>query len=229
MHYNPDTEPPRHPNVLAALRALIPREALHLHEALGIAELQANRLLKLYGITDVPVPIEIVTDLPRLIVEYDPDLPEDAASGGSTWDGARGSWVICLNSSEPDTRQRFTLLHEFKHIIDHSSRGLLPTRGRRYDGLEPVEYIADYFAGCVLMPKRLLKPAFYRITQTPAELAALFDVSELAMTRRLTQLHLSDERPPLDWDTPTPPERLLTSGQRPDLSDDSISTTEVAA
>jgi IrrE N-terminal-like domain len=229
MHYNPNTQPTGSANVLAALRALIPREPLHLHEALGIAELQANRLLKMHGITDVPVPIEIVTDLPRLVIEYDPDLPEEAASGGSTWDGARASWVICLNSSEPDTRQRFTLLHEFKHIIDHSSRGLLPTRGRRYDGLEPVEYIADYFAACVLMPKRLLKPAFYGTSQIPSELADLFDVSELAMTRRLTQLHLVEEHPPLNWDTSTPPEHLLTAGHGQDVSDGPPPTSEVAA
>ncbi|SDI89843.1 Zn-dependent peptidase ImmA, M78 family [Frankineae bacterium MT45] len=200
MHYNPDAEPHGSPNVLAALRALIPREPLHLHEALTIAELQANRLLKLHGIHDVPVPVEIVSDLPRIVVEYDPDLPEDIASGGGTWDSGRECWIICLNASEPDTRQRFTLLHEFKHIVDHGSRGFVPHRGRRYEGLEPVEYIADYFAGCVLMPKRHLKAAFFSLSQNPAELAELFDVSELAMTRRLCQLHLSDQPPALTWD-----------------------------
>lgn len=96
--------------------------------------------------------------------------------------------------------------------------------------MEPVEYIADYFAGCVLMPKRHLKAAFFSHTQSVNDLAVLFDVSELAMTRRLAQLHLSDDRPPLQWDSP-PASRLLPPGPQDDRSDDPLTTptSEVAA
>jgi Zn-dependent peptidase ImmA (M78 family) len=58
-------------------------------------------------------------------------------------------------------------------------------------GLEPVEYVAEYFAGCVLMPKRWVVAAFCDGIQRPRDLAELFNVSVRAMEVRLDQLSLS--------------------------------------
>jgi Zn-dependent peptidase ImmA (M78 family) len=179
-------------SVLATLRALLPARRLGLSEALQIAELQASYLLRLRDISDLPVPVEIVTGLPRLTIDYDPDLPRHAASGASAWSSQRRAWVISVNPDEPQTRQRFTVLHEFKHIIDHYHAGLggyLPTT---FYGLTPVEYVAEYFAGCVLMPRRWVKAMFYDGVQQPAELAELFAVSRRAMEVRLDQLGLTE-------------------------------------
>jgi len=100
-------------SVLSRLRALRPARRTTFSESLRIAELQATRLLSLTGVEDFPVPNEIISELPRIKVVTEP-IP---TSGLSFWDGQQ--WIISLNRLEPWTRQRFTLLHEYKHIVDH--------------------------------------------------------------------------------------------------------------
>lgn len=189
-------------SVLASLRVLLPPRRLLLAEAQQIAELQASRLLQLRGITDPPVPAEIVTSLPRIMIDYDPDLPRHAASGVSDWDAHRRAWVISVNPDEPATRQRITILHEYKHIIDHYHPGLGGYLPRTIYGLTPVEYIAEYFAGCVLMPRAWVKAAYCARIQHPVELAWLFDVSPRAMTVRLEQVGLIEHAAPAAGQSP---------------------------
>lgn len=194
----PNDQADRETSVLATLRSLMPNRRLRLAEAMRIAELQADRLLRLQGITDVPVPVEVVTALPRITIDCDADLPRHAASGASRWDHQHRSWVISINPEEPGTRQRFTVMHEYKHIIDHYHSGLGGPLPRSLYGLEPVEYVAEYFAGCLLMPKRWVKAAYFDGVQRVTDLAELFDVSPRAMEVRLDQLGLSranDEGP----------------------------------
>lgn len=181
-------------SVLANLRALAPAHPMTLDEALGLAARQANRLLELCGGAVVPVPSSIVTDQRRITVEHDPDLPAHAASGCSDWDNHRRTWVISLNPTEPRRRQRFTVLHEYKHILDHPGPGIRP--GRYAYQRPDAEIIADYFAGCVLIPKRLLAAAYYDGIQRPADLAQLFDVSPEAIRVRLAQIGLGEPLSP---------------------------------
>ena len=175
--------------MLARLRALAPQRPLSLPEALKVAELQAAQLLALRNLHLAPVPSEVVADLRRISVEYDFDMP-DQISGASDWDHQRKRWVITINALQPDTRQRFTLLHEYKHILDHGHPGLAVQPERRYYGLPAPEFVADYFAGCVLMPRPLVLRAWNQGLQEPADLAVRFDVSERAMEVRLSQLRL---------------------------------------
>ena len=60
------------------------------------------------------MPSDVVSALPRIRVVYAKDLP---VSGTSHWSGS--DWIIALNAYEPRARKRFTLMHEFKHIVDH--------------------------------------------------------------------------------------------------------------
>lgn len=190
-------------SVLASLRRLTPNRPLDLDEALRIAERQATRLLELRGALEVPVPTTVVTELPRITVEHDPELPANAASGCSTWDYQRRSWVISLNPTEPRTRRRFTVLHEYKHILDHGSYGIRAPGRQMWFQRPAEEVVADYFAGCVLMPKRLLTAAFYDGIQQPRDLAELFDVSEPAIRVRLNQVGLGElPQPALQWRQP---------------------------
>jgi Zn-dependent peptidase ImmA (M78 family) len=192
MHHTNSNPSEGGTSVLASLRRLHPNRRLDLADALWLAELQANRLLQLRGAAhDVPVATAIVTGLPRISVEHDPDLPRDAASGCSTWDYQRRAWVISLNPTEPRRRRRFTVLHEYKHILDHGSPGIRPT-GSSSLQRPAAEVVADYFAGCVLMPKRLLTAAYYDGIQHPRDLAELFDVSEPAIRVRLGQIGLGE-------------------------------------
>jgi Zn-dependent peptidase ImmA (M78 family) len=187
--------------VLARLRSLAPLRRLTLAEALQVAELQAARLLSLQGIDDVPVPDEVITSLPRIRVEYDRNLPT-SVSGCSDWDRHRRVWVIALNPREPHTRRRLTMLHEYKHIIDHNGPPLLRPQLVPGVNMAPEEYLADYFAGCVLIARSSLKAAYAnRGLQTPAALARHFDVSVRAIEVRLSQIGLltpSDDPGPVD-------------------------------
>ena len=173
------------PSVLASLRALIPQRTVTFTEALRIAELQAARLRSLLNVTDDSLPEEAIAGLPRIRIVRRV-LP---SSGMSYWDGQ--TWVIALNARDPDTRQHFTLLHEYKHILDHGHADrLYGTRTGSID--QQAENAADYFAGCALMPKRLVKCAWGNGIQTPEALADLFDVSPRAVQVRLAQLGLTE-------------------------------------
>jgi Zn-dependent peptidase ImmA (M78 family) len=178
-------------SMLASLRGLAPERQLHFGEALKVAELQASLFLGLHGIEQGPIPGEIVISQGRIAVEYDFDMP-DQASGASDWDFTRRCWVITINGGQQVTRQRFTLFHEYKHILDHGRPRLIGADQQRY-GRPASEYIADYFAGCVLMPRTLLKRAWANGVQRLADLAALFDVSERAIEVRLSQLGLTQQ------------------------------------
>ena len=97
-------------SVLKRLRALTPHRDLGFGEALRIAELQASTLVALLSAGERDLQ---VGDLPRIRITYE-DL---AVSGMSHWNGRE--WVIAIARSDSLARQRFTLMHEFKHVIDH--------------------------------------------------------------------------------------------------------------
>jgi Zn-dependent peptidase ImmA (M78 family) len=176
-------------SVLGMLRALVPRRQLSYSESLLIAELQANRLLEHFAIDFVASPDELVTELPRIKVEREPDLP---ASGSAHWNGQQ--WIITLNSTESQSRQRFSLMHEAKHVIDHTTKGFLYRDSPASSAHEQAERVADYFAAYVLMPKRVVKRLWCAGPQSVEALAARLQVSPAALRYRLDQLGLT-ERP----------------------------------
>ena len=170
-------------SVLASLRALVPQRPLTPSESLRIAELQANRLLQHFQIETVAVPEEIISELPRIRVEYESQLP---ISGSAHWNGRH--WIITLSADEPCVRQRFSLAHEFKHILDHTTRQWLYRNGPLETAEQQAERVADYFAACLLMPKRVVKRLWYRGHQNIVELAERLRVSTAAARYRLDQL-----------------------------------------
>ncbi|MBF6097843.1 ImmA/IrrE family metallo-endopeptidase [Nocardia cyriacigeorgica] len=193
-------------SVLASLRTVIPaRNHITFAEALRIAELHANRLLELHRISDGPTPSELIAELPKLQIEY----VEAPVSGASFWNGH--AWIIQLNRAESFTRQRFTLAHEYKHIIDHGAAGRLYAGSRTASAADQAEQAADYFAGCLLVPRRLLKRAWGNGLQRPRDLARHFQVSEQAIAVRLAQTGLVERtarcRPPRLSSTATAPIR----------------------
>jgi Zn-dependent peptidase ImmA (M78 family) len=171
------------PSPLSSLRALLPHRVVNFAEALQIAEQQARRLVDL--INDVDGIHELhVAAMPRIRVVHEV-LP---VSGLSYWNGKH--WVIALSKTESVTRQRFTLLHEFKHIVDHGSTDLLYAGDRHHTAEQQAESAADYFAGCALVDKRALKSAWGNGVQRVEDLASQFSVSLDAMRVRLSQTGL---------------------------------------
>jgi len=178
-------------SVLATLRALVPPRTLTHTESLRIAELQANRLLEIFGVTGPRVPSELVTELPHLEVHLEADLP---ASGSTHWE--RGRWIITLNATEPTVRQRFSLMHEFKHILDHTTRAYLYGDVAKDElAAARAERAADEFAGFLLMPKRWIKREWFNNGQRVNSAARTFDVSPRALTVRLWLLGMAPDVP----------------------------------
>src|SRR5262249_42879813 len=133
-----------------------------------------------------PLSEEAIAQLPKLQVERMSPLP---VSGASHW--AQGRWLIVLNGSEPLARQRFSLAHEFKHILDHRFIGVLYTSVPAVDRAQWVEQVCDYFAGCLLMPRPWVKRLYGQGIQRLPDLAVRFGVSQQAMQVRLNQIGLT--------------------------------------
>jgi Zn-dependent peptidase ImmA (M78 family) len=179
-------------SIINELRQLMPHRPLSTEEARAIAERQASRFRELLGLSDEPfLPRDAVASLPKVSVAYDADLPQ---SGSSHWTGA--VWQITVNGSEPFTRQRYTMAHELKHILDAPFDEYCYSGPGGGSATQRAEYICDYFAACVLMPKRMVVQAFTSGVdlQRPAELARIFGVSTRAIQVRLQELGLIDAK-----------------------------------
>ena len=129
---------PTNPSLLKSLRALIPtRDCTH-DEALQIAERHASRFADLIAQAALDRPSDGIQlrhfdAMPRLRVVFE-HLP---VSGMSHWNGRE--WIISIAEGDSPARQRFTLLHEFKHIIDHGYAHRLYTGSNRPGGLSAAE------------------------------------------------------------------------------------------
>jgi Zn-dependent peptidase ImmA (M78 family) len=182
--------PPSPPaSVFSQLRALIPQRQLHFSEALRLVELQANRFRELHGHAEPELPEDVIAQLPRLVITRETDLP---VSGLAQWHNGR--WIVALNAHEPQVRQRFSLAHELFHIINHTTKEWLHP-GDSYNSAHATgEKLADYFAGCLLMPKRHVK-SLTGCGFTPRQLADTFRVSLRAVEVRLAQLGVTEPLP----------------------------------
>jgi hypothetical protein len=173
-------------NAIAECRRLCPVRALAPWEARSVAERQAHRFHALMRIDEPPFPEQAIEALPRVEVRY---VTARHLSGAVRWIG--GTWQIVVNRTDTWGRQRYSLSHELKHLIDH---GVRPTiyRDSRFGSAQLVaERAADYFAACLLMPKAWVKRCFYdEGYRDPRVLARRFQVSAAAMRWRFDQLGL---------------------------------------
>jgi len=199
-----ETEELEMPSLLGELRAIVPLRPLTLPEGLGLAEIQAQALLAASDVRSPPVPESVMIDFPRVRVIRERRLP---ISGASQW--TAGVWIIVVNEDEPRVRQRFTMAHELKHVLDaaHTPAVLYPTIGE-LDSAQRAEQACDFFAACLLMPRKWVKRAYCneRVQQL-ATLARRFLVSQIAMRRRLYALGLLDPHQRHLPPTPPSPER----------------------
>lgn len=175
-------------NIIRTLRDLVPRRPLTWSEAERVTELQANRLRELLDIGSAALPEEAISDLPRIEVRRSFELP---VSGLTFWDN--GKWVVVVNAAEPDGRQRFSLAHELAHVVNHTTKDFLCAPGY-VSSEEKGERLADYFAACLLMPKRHVKRLFGE-GRSLTHLASLFQVTPRATAVRLSQLGLTEQLP----------------------------------
>ena len=101
-------------STLTALRDAVPLRPLSFAEALRSAELQASKFHTLTGLAGPPFPEAAISELPRVHVARMIPAPTAAAS---KWH--QGRWFILISGADSIGRQRFSLAHEFKHVLDN--------------------------------------------------------------------------------------------------------------
>ena len=170
-------------STITQLRDLVPLRRLSSAEAFTTAERQAKALLRLSGVTQAPVSEEIIAALPHIQIERTATGKPAAAAQWS-----QGRWLILLNETHSRGRQRWSLAHELKHILDHPFANLLYPRGGPYGDL--AEQACDYFAACLLMPGRWLRQAWAKGIRDEPDLARHFVVSREGVRVRLLQVGL---------------------------------------
>jgi uncharacterized protein DUF955 len=173
------------PAVIDQLRAVVPMRGLSPAEARRIAELQAAKLLAAVGATAPPVPETVIADLPRVRVSRRANWP---TSGLATT--TKAGWVIVVRAEEAGVRQRFSVAHEFKHVLDDPFIEWLYPTIRAQSPEDRAEETCNYFAACLLMPKTWVKRDWAGGTQDADDLARRYHVSRRSMTWRLEQIGL---------------------------------------
>lgn len=171
--------------VITELRGLVPRRAITWTEETSIAERQATRLLALVGIDEPPIPQFVISALRGIDVERRENWP---TSGMAT--GSHRGWRIVLSADEPLWRQRFSLGHEFKHVLDDPFVNRLYRHIPESQRQDRAERISNVFAACLLMPRAWIKRDWCAGQQSLHELTRRYGVSTEAMAIRLADLGL---------------------------------------
>lgn len=184
--------------LLTELRDMIPGHLGSEKQASALAERLALRMRQRLDLDeDYPFPSSAIDRLPRIEVLTKLDLTDpngNTQSGLSGWDPKRRIWVIAINGSEYPLRQRFSLMHEYAHVVlgqatrtPSQLERFLPGVGT-YTSSERLENLCDRFAANLLMPRPLMKRAWSAGHQDVRTLSRLFGVSKMAMRHRLHDL-----------------------------------------
>lgn len=178
------------------LRKATPIRPYTMSDAYTIAELHASKLLEMRGVHG-PGPVDLlwIRDVPRIRIIPRPrhEMPSNLA-GFTEWED--GQYKISINRNAVLGRRRFTLAHEFGHIITWNAKKIIYANlghGNQEKHDRHVEMVTDHFAACLLMPRRYVKQAWTMGIQDIEALAELFKVSTEAMRVRLSYLGLIDD------------------------------------
>lgn len=162
---------------------------------------KATELLRQLGITDAPIPVDLIAK--RLGVEIRFSPLDDELSGMVFIND--GKAIIGVNSMHHPNRQRFTIAHELGHFVLHKKYitneihvdkkfRVLMRDGKSTTGTELIEIQANRFAASLLMPEDLVAKLLDERTfdiddETPLmELAKQFKVSKQTMEYRIRNL-----------------------------------------
>lgn len=180
--------------LLDDLRGLAPKRPLTYGESLQLARLQAARLRSWARADQADINL-IWLVRQKLVPVHFVASHKLGEESGLTTNGVSGKLEVFINDHEPPVRQRFSLLHEWKHVLDFADAPILHARlgqGDTRRQANMVEWVANEFAAHVLMPTALVKRAWFGLQDISAA-AALFNVSSEAMTTRLEKLGLIGE------------------------------------
>jgi len=151
-----------------------------------LVEKLAQSAIKKRGVRCLPVPAAVVF----LADEHHPvevRLVPLTAHHGAIWHLQEG-WIIQLNENDTPARRRFTLFHEAFHVLAHR-RGTPVFRRRDCKTGSFNELLADYFAGCMLMPREWVKEKWAEVEDL-GKMANIFGVEKPLMWVKLREIGL---------------------------------------
>ncbi len=180
-------------HVVPYLRALAAIRPLTSHEERSLAEAQANLLLHLHNVAKPPVPLKVIAKLPGMHVEYRHDAP----LSGLAIHRRPHHWKIVIAAHEPQVRRRFSLAHEFKHVLDDPVIRFIHEHLTAEQHDRQAERICNYFAACLLMPATWLRRDWEDGKPGVRDLAGRYRVSAQAMGTRLNELGLKYQALPI--------------------------------
>jgi len=147
------------------------------------------------------VPVDVFLCARKLNVNVEAMEAEDEVCGVFIYKNGTGK--IGYNSEHHVNRQRFTVAHELGHFVLHADTATLFVdkgekimyREKNPSKEEHQERQANEFAAALLMPEKFVKEEFIKMKdQEPdvvvSKLSTKFQVSQIAMTIRLANLHL---------------------------------------
>jgi len=151
-----------------------------------LVERLAYKYLRKGKVHGPPTPIELISLLDAERAVEISTIPLKAHHG-AIW-CLKDRWIIQLRSRDPPAMRRHTLFHEAFHVLAHRSGSPV----FRKMGIEVGyfnEWLADYFAICILMPREWVKEKWVEVKDVN-RMAESFNVPKLAMWMRLRQLGL---------------------------------------
>ena len=153
-----------------------------------LVEALANKYLEKAAVTQPPTSTELIRHLDASQPVEVRFLPLKVYHG-AIWKLDDG-WVIHINANDAPDRQRVTLFHEVFHILAHyKATPVFRKRGIKMGFFN--EMLADYFAGCILMPKVWVEKKWAEVKDV-RRMAEIFRVTELAMWIRLKTMGLTE-------------------------------------
>ena len=140
-----------------------------------------------------PVNLEAIAAKLGIKIRFDP-VPDECSGVALRLATEK---IIAVNSRHSYRRQRFTIAHELGHLLLHDAERFVDSpivvgyRTRVTDSM-PEESEANIFAAEILMPERAIRREVATVRHLSLEeaihhLAARFEVSEQAMTIRLSK------------------------------------------
>lgn len=132
------------------------------------------------------IPVDLIKIANNNNIEVYKSEVEEKISGAIKYYKKEDKFIILLNEKDSEFRRRFTLAHELGHYFLH--KDILKSDEIHVDTLYRMpsekEREVDYFAGALLINKKLLEKMYLKTTSISA-LSQIFEVSESAMTVRL--------------------------------------------
>ncbi|BCB84116.1 ImmA/IrrE family metallo-endopeptidase [Phytohabitans suffuscus] len=179
------------------LRAIAPKRPLTYGESLQVGRIQAARLRRWANAVEPDINLIWLVKQRLIPVNFvaSHKLGEES---GLTTDQVSGRLEMFVNEGEPPVRQRFSLLHEWKHALDFDDAPILHAklgRGNAKVQAGQIEAICNDFAAHVLMPTALVKREWFT-WQELSVVANIFNVSVEAIATRLEKLGILGEPKP---------------------------------